>query len=128
MLSKWQESGGILLDRSSGDLDPGSLPGRIEVKCDGRVWALPRVQPEASRLVVQFLNRDYDATKDEMKEKSAISVTLNPAALGGPPTIRRVRYFEPGVEPRELKFEEGAEGRIRFEVPSLNIWGIVEIE
>jgi hypothetical protein len=92
------------------------------------VWALPRVQPDASKLVVHFLNRDYDATTDVMKEKSAVSVTLNSASLGGPSTIHRVRYFEPGVEPRELKFEEGAEGSIWFEVPSLKIWGIVEIE
>jgi hypothetical protein len=128
MLSAWEESGGRLLDHAVGEPEFGQMPGRIEVNCDGRVWALPRVQPDASRLVVHFLNRDYDATTDVMKEKSAVSVTLNPASLGGPVTIRRVRYFEPGVEPHGLKFEEGTEGRIRFEVPSLNIWGIVEIE
>jgi hypothetical protein len=128
LLAQWQESGGMLLDRSVGEPDPGSLLGRIDVKSGGRVWALPRVQSDGSRLVVHFLNRDYDASKDAMKEKRAVSVTLNPASLGGPPTIHRVRYFEPGVEPRDLKFDQGGDGILKFELPSLNIWGIGEIE
>jgi hypothetical protein len=98
------------------------------VKCDGRVWALPRVRPDASKLVVHFLNRDYDAANDVMKEKKAVSVTLNPASLGGPPTIHNVRYFEPGVEPRDLKYQQGSDGILKFELPSLNIWGIAEVE
>ena len=126
MLLLWQKSGGILLDRSAGDLDLGNLSGRIEVKCDGRVWALPRVQPDASKLVVHFLNRDYDSGNDVKKE--GVSVTLNAASLGGPPTIHRVRYFEPGVEARDLEFQPGSDGALEFELPSLNIWGIAEIE
>jgi hypothetical protein len=128
LLASWQESGGILVDRSAGNADLGTLPGRIEVKCDGRVWALPRVRPDASKLVVHFLNRDYDPAKDKMKEKSAVVVTLQPASLGGPPAIHHVRYFEPGVEPRELKFQRGDGGILTFELPSLDIWGIAEIE
>jgi hypothetical protein len=86
------------------------------------------VRPDASKLVVHFLNRDYDPAKDKMKEKSAVPVTLKPASLGGPPTIHRVRYFEPGVEPRELKFQRGDGGTLNFELPALDIWGIAEIE
>lgn len=128
MLARWQESGAILIDRSAGDLDAGSLPGRIAMKCDGRVWALPRVRADASKLVVHFLNRDYDSAADAMKQKEVLSVTLNPASLGGPPTIHRVRYFEPGTEPLDLQFHRGDDGSLSFELPSLNIWGIAAIE
>ncbi|HVZ64571.1 MAG TPA: hypothetical protein VG936_08365 [Lacunisphaera sp.] len=128
LLAQWQESGGILIDRSAGDPEIGKLPGRIEVKCAGRVWALPRAPRDATKLVVHFLNRDYDAAHDLMKEKRAIAVALAPASLGGPSSIRRVRYFAPGVEPRDLAFHSGGDGTLRFELPLLNLWGIAEIE
>jgi hypothetical protein len=128
LLASWEESGGRLITHAAGATGLENLLGRIEVKCDGRVWALPRVKSDASKLVVHFLNRDYDAANDVMKEKNAVSVRLNPAALGGPPAIRRVRYFEPGAEARDLRFKPGGDGALEFELPSLNIWGIVEIE
>ena len=128
LLASWEASGGRLITHASGDPGLENLFGRMEVKGDGRVWALPRVQPDASKLVVHFLNRDYDAANDVMKEKKAVSVTLNPASLGGPPTIRLVRYFEPGLKARDLKFQQGSDGALEFELPSLNIWGIAQIE
>jgi hypothetical protein len=57
-----------------------------------------------------------------------MQVEMNPAALGGPAKVAKVRYLEPGAEPRELHFVQGPDGRLRFEVPSLEIWGIVSIE
>jgi hypothetical protein len=128
LLAAWEESGGRLIVRATEEADPRKLPGRIDVRCNGRIWALPRVKPDASRLVVHFLNRDYDAATDVMKEKEAVSVTLNPASIDGPPTIRRVRYFEPGAGPRNLEFHQDGDGALRFELPSLNIWGIAELD
>lgn len=128
LLAPWEASGGRLITHAAGDSGLKHLSGRIDVKGDGRVWALPRVRPDASKLVVHFLNRDYDAATDAMKVKSTIAVNLNPALIGGPPKIHRVRYYEPGAEPREIQFKEGTDGHIHFEVPSLNIWSIVEIE
>lgn len=128
LLASWEASGGRLITHEAGNPDFKNLPGRIEVKCEGRVWALPRVQPGASRLVVHLLNRDYDAATDAMTPKHAVSVRLNPASLGGPPAVRRVRYFEPGAETRELKGRQDNDGVLTLELPSLNIWGIVEIE
>jgi hypothetical protein len=128
LLASWEASGGRLISHAAGDPGLRYLTGRIEVKCEGRVWAIPRVRPDASRLVVHFLNRDYDVATDVMKEKKAVSVRLNPASLGGPRAIRRVRYFEPGVGPRDLESQQDNNGVLKIELPSLNIWGIVEIE
>lgn len=128
LLASWEKSGGTLLARPMEAAALAKLPGRIDVQSPGRVWALPRVQPDSSRMVVHFLNRDYEAAKDSMMAKTAVKVTLAPAALGGPSTARSVRYFEPGVPPRELKFRQDKDGLLEFELPSLDLWGIAEIK
>jgi hypothetical protein len=127
-VSAWTRSGGRYIAFPGNDEGLRILPGRIDVQCDGRVWALPRVHRDGPRMVVHLLNRDYDAATDTMSAKSGVKVSLVPATLGGPATVRSVRYCAPGAEPRDLEFEQDARGILRFEVPDLDIWGIAAIE
>jgi hypothetical protein len=128
LLEAWGKSGGQVVPWPAQEDDLRQLPGHIDVQCAGRVWALPRVRADASEVVVHFLNRDYVATTDTMIAKTSLSVCLDPAVLGGPEKVRSVRYFAPGAEPRDLEFEKGADGLLRFTVPQLEIWGIAAIE
>jgi len=127
LLTEWEKSGGTVIAKSEGDADMGALPGRIEVKDGGRVWALPRVRPDGTAMVVHLLNRDYDPNTDEMNSRTGLQVALDPAALGGPANVRSVRYNEPGEQPRGLHFEQDETGMLLFEVPDLDVWGIIEI-
>ncbi len=127
LIAAWEQSGGTLVSWPGKPRDLRGLPGRIEVQGPGRVWALPRMRQDAATMVVHFLNRDYDATTDAMSAKTGIAVALQPSVLGGPATVRSVRYHEPGKPPRDLGFRSEATGMLRFEVPSLDIWGIAAI-
>jgi len=131
LMAAWEKSDGALITWPDKRDDLRELPGRIEVQGAGRVWALPRVRHDRQRsaaMVLHFLNRDYDATKDIMIEKTGFHVALKPAALGGPSNVRNVRYYKPGAKPRKLKFQQNADGVLHFEVPDLDIWGIAEIK
>lgn len=125
LLTSWEKSGGVV---TRWDSAADGLPGRIIVKAVGRVWALPRVRRDRNAIAIHFLNRDYDSARDAMIAKTALQVEVTPSELGGLAKVASVRYFEPGAQPRELRFEQNADGRLRFEIPALDIWGIAAIE
>ena len=125
VLANWVKSGGAIIRSTENDKELRSLPGRIEVTGAGRVWALPRVQPNGAVMAVHILNRDYDAGTDAMIAKTGLRLSFKPSTLGGPAKVRSVRYCEPGANPCELEFKQDDSGVLRFEVPRLDIWGIV---
>jgi hypothetical protein len=128
LLEAWDKSRGNVHTWPLLENELHELPGNVDVGCTGRVWALPRVRADASKLVVHLLNRDYDAATDTMMAKGNLKVRLKPSELGGLEKVQSVRYVEPDAESRDLEFEQGADGILRFTVPHLDIWGIAAIE
>jgi len=100
--------------------------GDLEAYSPLAVWGpegivlLPRAprDPEGAKLALHVLNRT------SLAQVSWPSVLIRKPGLGRP--IAKAVWHAPGRDPTDLQIEEHVEGT-RLIIPSLGIWGIVEL-
>ncbi len=90
----------------------------------GMVSAFPVVQPDRKRLVLHLVNGDIDYSKDTIRPKADVAVSL--PAPGFLPGNAMARWHIPGGEPRTLQVLRSA-GRLSFSLPRLDGWATVVV-
>jgi len=120
---------------------PKQLPRPVHLEGAKGVWVLPRAVPNdtSAPVAVHLLNRDYDAKARQMKTKGPFQVILDAGLFPGR-TFSKGALHQPrllaklpeDLDPKELDVVRSvevrqADGRIRINVPGLELWGIVEL-
>ena len=92
---------------------------------DPTVHVFPRRQVSGKHrpLALHLLNKDYDKGSDEYREKTDVTVELASKSLGDSSSAV---YHQPGREPIYLGVEE-KRGNVRLAVPSVELWGVIEV-
>ncbi len=119
---------------------PASVPRPITVSGAEGVWVLPRARPGDAEApcVLHVLNRDYDADARAMSPKGPFMVTVDAKLFSGRALTRGTMY-QPMLRaklPADADAAFAAEtelaistvdGATVITVPSLDIWGVIEL-
>jgi len=95
-----------------------TLPA-VRLDSPGQARILPRVSP--GRAAIHVVNWDYDLARDDVRPLSNLRLHIDLGALGVA-GARSARWHQPEAEPMNLSLREG-----EIEIPSLALWGILEI-
>ena len=119
---------------------PKRLPRPIALSGAQGVWVLPRMAPEdtTAPAVLHLLNRDYDPAARKMKPKGPFSLRVDPVLFGGR-EFKRASLHQPRLfaEMPQTDTEchvtaelavEYTGGELQIQVPSLDLWGVIELQ
>jgi len=111
----------------AGAVKKADLPAVCKAN-DPMVHVFPRrrISGEHTSLALHLLNRDYDKGADEYHEKKEVAVELTARVLGGASDFSSAVYHQPGREPIYLQVEK-KRGKVRLAVPSVELWGVIEV-
>ncbi len=139
-LTRIHELGGDRpIDEYYGGPLPGMLPRPIWVAGADGVWVLPRMKPgdDAAPVALHLLNRDYDPGERAMQPKGPFTVTIDRALFAGrdftEASLHAPNLFETLPEDEAECFNvtaldlQQAEATLTLTVPSLDVWGLVEL-
>ena len=93
------------------------------------VWTIPRVKVSDSKnseVVIHLLNQDFNIENEKMNEKTDFKISISNIILGKQ-GCSSVYYYTPGQDKINLEFTDSNDG-ITVNIPSLDIWGILQVE
>jgi len=127
VLDRRAAAGGVL-PWGSAEALLAAVPPAVRVEGAPNLWVLPRVRPAdpGAPIVVQLVNRNYDAATDSIVPVTECTIALR-ASLWGGRGVRAAVLHQPRTEPQNVTLETVGEW-VSVPLRDLSLWGVLELQ